>query len=347
MKVESVKPPKSSTDPGSLHKKMMQLLSSLWVTQAIGSFARMGLADTMEQGADDAASIAAPRGLSVDRVYRLLRALSTVGIVTEGTGGKFALTPLGKMLTSDAPNSMKTSAELLTEYNGDIWGKLDGALTGGIAFEALKGQQLFPWLHANPKEGARFQRMMVEVHSPETPAIVAAYDFSQFKRIVDVGGGHGMLLSAILAAHPSVQGTLFDLQEGIDAAKRGAGGPLPGVTFVAGDVFTTPVPAGLDVYLFRHLLHDYDDDDCIKMLQNVRKAMRPDSRVLVLEKTVPTDDTPGPGRWLDLHVMLLTGGRERTEDEYRSLFTKAGLKLARVLPTVHPAVEIIEAVAAS
>ena len=107
MKVESFQPPKpkASADPGSLHKKMMQLLSSLWVTQAIGSFARMGLADAMEQGADDAASIAEPRGLVVDRVYRLLRALSTVGIVTEGAGGKFALTPLGRMLTSNAPNS--------------------------------------------------------------------------------------------------------------------------------------------------------------------------------------------------------------------------------------------------
>ena len=219
------------------------------------------------------------------------------------------------MLTSNAPNSMRTSAELLTEYNGEIWSHLDGALEGGIAFEALKGKPLFNWLHANPKEGARFQRMMVEVHSPETPAIVAAYDFSQFKHIVDVGGGHGMLLSAIIAAHPDVRGTLFDLQEGVDAAKRGAGGPLPGVTFTAGDVFET-VPEGADAYLFRHLLHDYDDDDCIKMLKNVRRAMKPDSRVLVLEKTVPTDDTPGPGRWLDLHVMLLTGGRERTVPEY-------------------------------
>ena len=105
--------------------------------------------------------------------------------------------------------------------------------------------------------------MMVEVHSPETPAIVAAYDFSQFKHIVDVGGGHGMLLSAILAAHPDVRGTLFDLPEGIDAAKRGEGGPLPGVTFIAGDVFET-VPEGGDAYLFRHLLHDYDDDDCLR-----------------------------------------------------------------------------------
>jgi ubiquinone/menaquinone biosynthesis C-methylase UbiE len=345
LKVENVKPPKTPADAGSLHKKMMQLLSSLWVTHAIGTFARLGLADAMDAGADNAEAIAKPRGLITDRVYRLLRALSTCGIVTESAGGRFALTPLGRMLTSNAPNSMRTSAELLTEYNGEIWGHLDGALEGGIAFEALKGKPLFNWLHANPEEGARFQRMMFEVHSPETPAIVAAYDFSQFKQIIDVGGGHGMLLSAIIAAHPHVRGTLFDLKEGVDAAKRGAGGPLPGVTFTAGDVFET-VPAGADAYLFRHLLHDYDDDDCIKMLKNVRRAMKPDSRVLVLEKTVPTDDTPGPGRWLDLHVMLLTGGRERTVQEYQALFEKADLKLARVLPTAHPAVEIVEVVAA-
>src|SRR5262245_26976337 len=139
--------------------------------------------------------------------------------------------------------------------------------------------------------------MMFEVHSPETPAIVGAYDFSQFKHIVDVGGGHGMLLSAILAASPGTRGTLFDLQEGIDAAQRGEGGPLPGVTFVSGNVFEF-VPEGGNAYVLRHLLHDYDDGDCVRMLSNVRRAMPADARVLVLEKTVPTDDTPGPGRWL-------------------------------------------------
>lgn len=345
LKVESVKPPRAPADPGSLHKKMMQLLSSLWVTHAIGTFARLGLADAMEGGADNAEAIAKPRGLVTDRVYRLLRALSTCGIVTESAGGKFALTPLGRLLTSSSPHSMRTSAALLTDYHADIWANLDGAMKGGVAFEALNGQPLFSWLAANPEEGARFQRMMVEVHSPETPAIVAGYDFSRFKHIVDVGGGHGMLLSAIIAAHPQVRGTLFDLQAGVDAAKQGAGGPLPGVTFIAGDVFEA-VPEGADAYLFRHLLHDYDDDDCSRMLKNVRRAMKADSRVLVLEKTVPTDDTPGPGRWLDLHVMLLTGGRERTVPEYQALFERAGLRLERVLPTAHPAVEIVEVVAA-
>jgi hypothetical protein len=344
LKVEGVRPTKAAVDAGVLHKKMMQLLSSLWVTHAIGTFARLGFADAMEAGADTAEAIAKPRGLVADRVYRLLRALSTVGIVTEGAEHRFALTPLGRMLTTDAPNSMRTSAELLTEYNGEIWGHLDNALAGGVAFEALTGKPLFDWLHANPSEGARFQRMMREVHSPETSAIVAAYDFSQFKHIVDVGGGHGMVLSAIVAANPGVRGTLFDLPEGIDAAKRGEGGPLPGVSFVSGDVFVS-VPEGGDAYLLRHLLHDYDDPDCLRMLGNVRRSMATNARVLVLEKTVPTDDTPGPGRWLDLHVMLLTGGRERTAPEYRTLFEQAGLRLTRVLPTAHPAVEIIEAVA--
>jgi hypothetical protein len=344
VKVESVKPPKAPADPASLHKKMMQLLSSLWVTHAIGTFARLGLADAIEGGAGSAEAIAAARGLNADRVYRLLRALTTVGIVTESAGGSFVLTPLGRLLTSNSPHSMRTSAMLLTEYHADIWGQLDDALEGGVAFEALYGEPLFSWLAANPQDGARFQRMMFEVHSPETPAIVAAYDFSQFGHIVDVGGGHGMLLSAILAANRGVRGTLFDLPAGIDAARRGEGGPLPGVTFVAGDVFDF-VPEGGDAYLLRHLLHDYDDADCLRMLQNVRSAMPPHARVLVLEKTVPTDDTPGPGRWLDLHVMLLTGGRERTVDEYGALLDQAGLRLARVLPTGHPAVEIIEAVA--
>ena len=144
---------------------------------------------------------------------------------------------------------------------------------------------------------------------------------------------------------PNLRGTLFDLQEGIESAKRGEGGPLPNVTFAVGDVFTTAVPGDGDLYLLRHLLHDYDDPESERILANVRRAMPPGARVLVLEKTIPTDDTPGPGRWLDLHVMLLTGGRERTVDEYAALFGKTGLRLSRVLPTAHPAVEIIEAVA--
>jgi ubiquinone/menaquinone biosynthesis C-methylase UbiE len=213
------------------------------------------------------------------------------------------------------------------------------------AFEALKGAPFFDWLAQHPDEARRFNRMMLEVHGPETPAIVAAYDFSQFDHVVDVGGGNGSLLSAVLAAYPKLRATLFDMAEAVAAAKRGEGGPLPGANFVTGDIFTTAAPEGGDVYLLRHLLHDYDDRDCVRILANVRRAMHPRARVLVLEAPLPSDDSPGPGRWLDLQVMLLCGGRERTVEDYAGLFEQVGLRLARTIPTGHPAMTVVEAVA--
>ena len=337
----------SEASPALLHKKMLQLLSSLWVTRALGTFARLGLADVMEDGLEDHAAIAAARGLAPDRVYRLLRALSTLGVVTEPTRGRFRLTPLGRLLSSHSPNNTRTTAIFLNDYFADMWSHLDDALAGErTAFEVLKGAPFFEWLAQHPDEARRFDRMMLEVHGPETPAIAAAYDFSAFEHVVDIGGGNGSLLSAVLASYPKLRGTLFDLPEAIAAAKRGEGGPLPGVSFASGDIFTTPAPEGGDLYLVRHLLHDYEDRDCVGILANVRRAMRPQARVLVLEAPLPSDDSPGPGRWLDLQVMLLCGGRERTVEEYAGLFEQAGLRLARTIPTRHPAMTVIEAVAA-
>jgi ubiquinone/menaquinone biosynthesis C-methylase UbiE len=345
--VDSKRDKASDVNPALLHKKMLQLLSSLWVTRAVGTFARVGLADVMEDGVEDYAAIAAARGLIPDRVYRLLRALSTLGVVAEPTSGRFVLTPLGRLLSSHSPNNTRTTAIFLNDYFADMWTHLDDALADErTAFEALKGAPFFDWLAQHPDEARRFNRMMLEVHGPETPAIVAAYDFSPFEHVVDVGGGNGSLLSAVLAAYPKLRATLFDMAEAIAAAKRGEGGPLPGVSFVTGDVFTTPAPEGGDVYLIRHLMHDYDDRDCIRILANVRRAMRPQARVLVLEAPLPSDDSPGPGRWLDLQVMLLCGGRERTVEDYAGLFEKAGLRLARSIPTGHPAMTVVEAVAA-
>lgn len=337
---------RSDTNPALLHKKMLQLLSSLWVTRAVGSFARLGLADVMETGAQDHSAIAKARGLVPDRVYRLLRALSTVGIVAEAERGRFVLTPLGRLLSSNSPDTIRTTAIYLNDYFADMWMHIDDALAGNVTgFEALKGRPFFTWLAQHPDEAKRFNRMMFEVHGPETPAIVAAYDFSPFQHIVDIGGGNGALISAILAAYPGRRATLFDMAEAIDAARRGEGGPLPGVSFVAGDVSAT-APEGGDVYLIRHLLHDYDDEECIRILGHIRRAMSADARVLVLEAPLPADDSPGPGRWLDLQVMVLCAGRERTVDEYARLFDKVGLRLSRTIPTRHPAMTVVEAIAA-
>jgi ubiquinone/menaquinone biosynthesis C-methylase UbiE len=345
--VESKSGKPSDANPALLHKRMLQLLSSLWITRAVGSFARLGLADVMEAGAEDHAAIAGARGLNPDRVYRLLRALSTVGVVSERPRGRFALTPLGRLLGSHSRNNTRTTAIFLNDYFADMWMHLDEALAGGRSgFQALKGRPFFEWLAEHPDEARRFNRMMLEVHGPETPAIVAAYDFSPFEHVVDVAGGNGALLSAVLAAYPNRRGTLFDMAEAIAAAKRGEGGPLPGVSFVAGDVFTTAAPESGDVYLVRHLIHDYDDDEGVRILANVRRAMLPHARVLVLEAPLPSDDSPRPGRWLDLQVMVLCGGRERTVEEYAALFERAELRFSRTVPTEHPAMTIIEALAA-
>src|SRR5262249_3711583 len=344
--VDSKRDKASDVNPALLHKKMLQLLSSLWVTRAVGTFARLGLADVMEDGVEDHAAIAAALGLIPDRVYRLLRALSTLGIVAEPTRGRFVLTPLGRLLSSHSPNNTRTTAIFLNDYFADMWTHLDDALADErTAFEALKGAPFFDWLAQHPDEARRFNRMMLEVHGPETPAIVAAYDFSQFDHVVDVGGGNGWLSSAVRAAHPKLRATLFDMAEAIAAAKRGEGGPLPGVSFVTGDVFTTPAPEGGDVYLIRHLIHDYDDRDCIRILANVRRAMHPQARVLVLEAPLPSDDRPGPARRLGLKVMLPCGGGERPVEDYAGLFEEAGLRLARTIPTAHPAMTVVEAVA--
>src|SRR4029078_2641400 len=190
--VDSKRDKASDVNPALLHKKMLQLLSSLWVTRAVGTFARLGLADVMEDGVEDYAAIAAARGLVPDRVYRLLRALSTLGIVSETARGRFALTPLGRLLSSHTPNNTRTTAIFLNDYFADMWSHLDDALTGErTAFEALKGRPFFDWLGEHPDEARRFNRMMLEVHGPETPGIVAAHYFLESKDICDVGGGHG------------------------------------------------------------------------------------------------------------------------------------------------------------
>src|SRR3984893_5672947 len=223
--VDSKRDKPADANPALLHKKMLQLLSSLWVTRAVGTFARLGLADVMEEGVADHSAIAAARGLVPDRVYRLRRALSTLGLVTEPTRGRFALTPLGRLLSSHSPHNTRTTAIFLNDYFADMWTHLDDALTGErTAFEALKGAPFFDWLAQHPDEARRFNRMMLEVHGPETPAIVAAYDFSQFDHVVDVGGGNGSPLSGRVAAPPKLRAARFDIAEAITAGERRDGG---------------------------------------------------------------------------------------------------------------------------
>jgi C-methyltransferase len=335
--------PASPQDAARLQGGMLQLLMGIWVGHAVSAFARVGIADVMEGGADTADAIAEALGLRPDRVFRLLRAVATVGIVTQAGEGRFRLTPLGRTLGSHGAVGMRTAAELFGESHGTTWQALAGALASdGTAFEATAGQPFFAWLNERPAEAARFQRLMVEVHGPETPAIVGTYDFSNASHIVDVGGGNGSLLSAVLALFPGRRATLLDLPGGIAAARAGEGGPLPGVALVAGDFFAA-VPPGGDCYLLRHIVHDWSDEDALRILRNVRAAAAPGAQVLILESPLPEGDVFAPGKWLDLHMMLLVGGRERTQAQYEALMSAAGLTRFRMIPTPHPAMAIFEA----
>ena len=314
----------SEANPAQLHKKMLQLLSSLWVTRAVGTFARLGLADVMVDGVEDHAAIAAARGLVPDRVYRLLRALSTVGVVSEPARGRFALTPLGRLLSTHAPNNTRTTAIFLNDYFADMWSHLDDALTGECtAFEALKGRPFFDWLGEHPDEARRFNRMMLEVHGPETPAIVAAYDFSQCKHIVDVGGGNGSLLAELLKSHPELRGIVFDLPETTrDESLFG-----DGLEFVAGSFFER-VPEG-DAYLLATILHDWDDESATKILHTIRAAAPRHARLVILDAVVPPGNEPFGPKWLDLLMLTLFAGRERDEEQWRALLADGGFEPVR------------------
>lgn len=343
MALDTQAPAGTPQDAARLQGGILQLLMGIWVGHAVSAFARAGIPDAMEEGSETPEAIADVLGLRADRVFRLLRALATVGIVTEAGEGRFRPTPLGRTLGSHGAVGMRTAAELFGEMHGTTWQSLASSLgSDGTAFEAGAGKPFFAWLGERPAEAARFQRLMAEVHGPETPAIVGTYDFSNASHIVDVGGGNGSLLSAILALFPGRRATLLDLPGGIAAAEAGEGGPLPGVTLVAGDFFAA-VPPGGDCYLLRHIVHDWSDEDARRILENVRAAASPGARVLILESPLPAGDVFAPGKWLDLHMMLLVGGRERTEAEYQALMSAAGLTGFRTIPTPHPAMAIYEA----
>jgi hypothetical protein len=218
--------------------------------------------------------------------------------------------------------------------------------TGKPGFEKAQGLPVFEYLAQHPEEASLFSEMMVGLHSQEPPAVAAAYDFSVFKTIVDVGGATGNMLANVLARHAGPHGILFDRPHVVKDAPAllEAKGVSDRVTIEPGDFFQN-VPAGADAYILSHIIHDWDEDRCQTILGHVRNAMNPAGRLLLVEMVLPPGDTPHPGKMLDITMLVQLGGQERTESEYASLLTKGGFRLARVVPTAS-AVSIVEAVVA-
>lgn len=324
-------------------KRLMELSIGGWFTQAISVAADLGIADLLIDGPRTAEELAEDTNAHSDALYRILRALASVGIFTEDEDGRFSLTPIAENLRSDVPYSLRPFAIMSGAEFYQSWGSLMySAKNGKEGFDKTYGRPFFQYMVEHPDRHAIYDKAMMVHGIAETEPMLDAYDFSAFETVMDIGGGNGLMLAAILNRFPTVKGILFDLPAVADRAKESFSDPdLSDRCKVVGGDFFTLVPSA-DVYVLRHIIHDWNDDDAITILRNCCKAMNPDGRVLLVETVIPPLNEPCFGKWLDL-MMLIVGGRERTEEQYRRLLPQAGLKLNRIIPTSHE-ISIVEAV---
>ena len=319
---------------------MLNLIIGYWVSQMIFVAAKLGLADLLKDEPKSAADLARATRMNAATLHRLLRALASVGVFAERADGRFERTPLAATLESNAPGSMRAFALMMVEkYNWDSWTELAYSVeTGAAGLDKALGMKVFEYLDRNPEHARVFGESMSNLSAVENPAIVAAYDFSRFRKIVDVGGGHGSLLSAILAANPKLSGVLYDNPRVVENARK-----APHMTkdvasrmeIVGGDFFEK-VPDGADAHVMKYIMHDWDDARAVKILANCRKAIAKNGALLIVDTVIPPGNDPHWGKLLDLNMMVLTGGLERTEKQFAELLRKAGFELVRVVPTACP-----------
>ncbi len=326
---------------------LLQMMTGYWVSQAVYVAAKLGLADFLTEGPRRSEDLAAATGTHAPSLHRLLRALASAGVFTEASPGHFALTPLAALLRTGVPGSMRALAITYNEEQYRAWGDLlHSVRTGEVAFEHCYGMPIFDYFAQHPEADRVFNEAMIGWTDRVAAAVASTYDFSPFGTVVDVGGGYGALLAAILRRHPMARGILFDQPHVVGSAKEllAAAGIADRCACVGGDFFVE-VPAGGDAYVLAQILHDWDDDRSSAILGQCRRAMPPHGKLLVVELVLPPGEEAFFGKWLDLHMLVMTGGRERTGAEYDALFRAAGLALARVIPTP-PGPSVVEAVPA-
>ena len=329
---------------------MLELLTGYWASQMLFVAAKLGIADALARGPATPAVLAKRAGAHAPSLHRLLRALAGIGVVAEGAGGRFRLTSLGATLRSDAPQSLHHFAMMIVDdYNWNAWGQLlYGVQTGKLAFEQVHGAPIFEYLRAHPEQDRTFSASMASISGPQNDAVAKAYDFSRLGTLVDVGGAHGHLLATVLRRHRRVRGVLYDQPQVVAAAAKGGfitDKKVAARITTAGGNFFEHIPAGADGYMMKYIIHDWNDDQCETILRNCRQAMAPGGRVLVVEHVIGAGNKPDFGKMMDINMLVLTGGQERTQEQFKALFARAGLRLKRVYAT-DSAVSIVEGVAA-
>jgi predicted O-methyltransferase YrrM len=315
----------------------MNLIAGKWVSQAIAVAAELGIADLLKDGAKTAAQIARSANASEDGVYRLLRGLGSVGLFAETGRRRFRLTPLGKLLRADSPQALGAYARFLGhESTWQPWGEIGHSVrTGEPAFDHVFAMPIFEYFAKMPEAAAVFDAAMTSISTWESKAVIAAYDFPGIATLVDVAGGHGLMIMTILEANRKMRGILFDLPHVTARAAMllRSGGVADRCQIVSGDFFTS-VPEGADAYIMKHILHDWNDEQAIQILRNCHKAMRRGGKVLIVDPVIPPGNAAHFGKLLDLEMLALTPrGRERTQAQFRDLLQRSGFKLRRVVPT--------------
>src|SRR5499426_3854318 len=330
------------------HFAMLQMITGFWVSRAIYVAAKLGVADLVKDSPNTADELARLTGAHAPSLYRVLRALVGVGVFASSEQGRFAQTPLSEILRSDAPGSLRAMAMAeLGQEHFPAWGNLMHSVkTGEIAFDNLFKQSVWGYYARNPEDARNFNESMRGLSEIINAAVIEAYDFSGVDKIVDVAGGTGGLIVAILGAHPRMRGVLFDLPHVIAEA-----GPLLDAAGVrdrceisTGDFFRS-VPEGGDAYVMKWIIHDWDDEKSMAILKNIHRAMNKKGKLLLIEMVVLEGNQPDLSKFLDLNMLVMTGGRERTEAEFKSLLAASGFELTRVIRTTSP-VCVIEAVRA-
>jgi hypothetical protein len=329
------------------HVVINQMIGGHVVTRAMYAFAELGLADLLKEGPRSAEDIAPAAGAKAAPLHRLMRTMAGLGFLVEDADHRFALTPVGEALRSEAPGHARSMVRLIAGPLGwRILGEfLHSVKTGEDGSERALGQSIFDYLAASPQEATWFNEMMIAFHGEEPPAVAAAYDFSSLNTIVDVGGGTGNLLTTILQANPHLRGVLQDMPHvAAQARELIASRGLSDRCTVHEGSFFEELPKDGDAYVLSHIIHDWDEASCLKILGRCRRAMKSDSRLLLVEMVIPPGNEFHPGKISDMIMLAFTpGGCERTADEYAALFGKAGFKLSRVVPTASP-VSVVEAV---
>lgn len=332
--------------PGAIN--LLDLLTGAWITQALYVAVKLGIPDELAKGPQPADEVARRVGADPGAVYRLMRTLASKGVFSHRRDGRFSLTSIGKALRTGTPGSQRDMVLFLGHpLRWEDWGNLLYSVqTGQPSVAKLRGMPFFEYVKTDEDLADAFNNAMTAGSEFAIYAVLAAYDFTGFHKIIDVGGGHGRLLSMILAKAPAARGVLFDLPTVVDGAgpEQTKAGVADRCEVIGGSFFDS-VPDGGDAYLMKAILHDWNDDDAAKILANIRAAIAPNGKLLLLESVLPERSSPDIGLLIDLEMLVAVGGKERTHAEWANLLSRAGFRLERVVRTAMP-VSIVEAVPA-